>query len=61
MKKQSAGRPAVSYNVHIIPEISKNPDIEKLGRVFIAIAVKSVIARKGVVMERKLSDLTKVA
>jgi len=61
MKKQSVGRPAASCNVHIIPEPSKKPDIEKLGRVFIAIAVKSAIVRKGVVMERKLSDLTKAA
>ncbi|MCL2071742.1 MAG: hypothetical protein FWH07_05865 [Oscillospiraceae bacterium] len=40
MSKQSAGRPIVSNNVTVVPEFRASPDVEKLARVFIEIAMK---------------------
>jgi len=46
LKKKSSGRPAASNNVCIVPEPNNKPDIEKLGRAFIAVAMKSKASRK---------------
>ena len=37
---QKHGRPANSRNVRVTPEFLEKPDIEKLARVLLAIAVK---------------------
>lgn len=38
------GRPMASHNVKITPEFRENPDIEKLGRALVAVAIS--IAQK---------------
>ena len=37
--KKKRGRPMSSHNVSVTPEFREEPDIEKLGRVLIAIAL----------------------
>ena len=44
MDKQKRGRPMVSHDVKVTPEFRDNPDIEKLGRALIAVAIS--IAQK---------------
>ena len=44
MERQKQGRPMASDRVRITPEFRKNPDIEKLGRALIAVAIQ--IAQK---------------
>lgn len=44
MDKQKSGRPVASHDVKVTPEFRDNPDIEKLGRALIAVAIS--IARK---------------
>lgn len=44
MDKQKRGRPTVSHDVKVTPEFRDNPDIEKLGRALIAVAIS--IAQK---------------
>lgn len=39
MAEQKRGRPTTSNRVHVTPEFRREPDIEKLGRALIAIAV----------------------
>ena len=53
MKNQSVGRPVTSCNVHIVPELNKSPDIEKLGRAFISVATKSATKQKNVPSEKE--------
>ena len=44
MKHDKRGRPMASNNVKVTPEFRDNPDIEKLGRALIAVAIS--IAQK---------------
>lgn len=44
MDKKKRGRPMASHNVKVTPEFRENPDIEKLGRALIAVALS--IAQK---------------
>lgn len=44
MDKQKRGRPMASHEVKVTPEFRDNPDIEKLGRALIAVAIS--IAQK---------------
>lgn len=44
MDKQKRGRPMASHKVKVTPEFRDNPDIEKLGRALIAVAIS--IAQK---------------
>lgn len=44
MDKKKRGRPMASRDVRVTPEFRENPDIEKLGRALIAVAIS--IARK---------------
>ena len=44
MDKQKRGRPMTSHEVKVTPEFRDNPDIEKLGRALIAVAIS--IAQK---------------
>ncbi len=39
IEKRKRGRPMSSHNVSVTPEFREQPDIEKLGRVLIAIAL----------------------
>ena len=39
MDKKKRGRPAASSDVVVAPEFRDNPDIEKLGRALIAVAM----------------------
>ena len=48
--KKKRGRPMSSHNVSVTPEFREEPDIEKLGRVLIAIALDNA-KRKEVVNE----------
>lgn len=48
-KKRKRGRPIQSGNVRITPEFREKPDIEKLGRALIAIAINNAKATKGTV------------
>lgn len=49
--KRKRGRPLQSGNVQITPEFREKPDIEKLGRALIAIAINNAKTKedKGVV------------
>lgn len=38
--QKSRGRPMASRNVRVMPEFRDEPDIEKLGRALIAVALK---------------------
>lgn len=40
MEKGKRGRPMASRDVKITPEFRENPDIEKLGRALIAVAIR---------------------
>lgn len=40
MKHTKHGRPMSSHNVKVTPEFRKDPDIEKLGRALIAVAMR---------------------
>ena len=44
MKHDKRGRPMTSNNAKVTPEFRDNPDIEKLGRALIAVAIS--IAQK---------------
>lgn len=44
MKEKKRGRPMASRDVRVTPEFRDNPDIEKLGRALIAVALS--IAQK---------------
>lgn len=44
MRNNRRGRPMASHDVKITPEFRDNPDIEKLGRALIAVAIS--IAQK---------------
>lgn len=44
MEKKKRGRPMASHDVKVTPEFRENPDIEKLGRALVAVAIS--IARK---------------
>lgn len=40
MDKRKRGRPMTSRDVNVTPEFRKDPDIEKLGRALIAVAMR---------------------
>lgn len=40
MEKRKRGRPMASRDVKVTPEFRENPDIEKLGRALIALAIR---------------------
>ena len=40
MEKRKRGRPMASRDVKVMPEFRENPDIEKLGRALIAVAIR---------------------
>lgn len=44
MLEKKRGRPMASHDVKITPEFRENPDLEKLGRALIAVAIS--IAQK---------------
>lgn len=44
MEKKKRGRPMASHDVKVTPEFRENPDIEKLGRALVAVAIS--IAQK---------------
>lgn len=45
MDKKKRGRPMASHDAKVTPEFRENPDIEKLGRALIAVAL-SIAQRK---------------
>ncbi|MDE6906464.1 MAG: hypothetical protein K2P76_16350 [Lachnospiraceae bacterium] len=46
--KKKRGRPMSSHNVSVTPEFREEPDIEKLGRVLIAIALDNAKRKEAV-------------
>lgn len=44
MEKKKRGRPMASHDVKVTPEFRENPDVEKLGRALVAVAIS--IAQK---------------
>lgn len=40
MEKRKRGRPMASRDVKVTPKFRENPDIEKLGRALIAVAIR---------------------
>ena len=44
MEKRKRGRPMASHDVKVTPEFRENPDVEKLARALIAVAMS--IAQK---------------
>lgn len=44
-KKRKHGRPMSSHNVSVTPEFKKVPDIEKLGRVLLSVAINRAEAK----------------
>ncbi len=40
MNKKKRGRPMASHYVNVTPEFRDNPDIEKMGRALIAVALQ---------------------
>ena len=52
-KKPRRGRPIGSRNIRVTPEFRKEPDIEKLGRALIAVAMR--IAEKKAAEEQSSS------
>lgn len=47
-EKRKRGRPVSSHNVSVTPEFREEPDIEKLGRVLIAIALDNAKRKEAV-------------
>ena len=54
MDKQKRGRPMSSDNVKVTPEFRDNPDLEKLGRALIAVAIS--IAQKKMAEENAAKE-----
>ena len=54
MDKQKRGRPMFSDDVKVTPEFRDNPDIEKLGRALIAVAIS--IAQKKMAEENAAKE-----
>jgi len=44
-EKRKHGRPMSSHNVSVTPEFKKVPDIEKLGRVLLSVAINRAEAK----------------
>lgn len=44
-EKRKRGRPMSSHNVSVTPEFRKMPDIEKLGRVLLSVAINRTEAK----------------
>ena len=57
MEKRKRGRPASSRDVKITPEFRENPDVEKLARALIAVAIS--IAQKKEAEEKAAQALLK--
>lgn len=47
-EKRKRGRPMSSHNVRVTPEFRDMPDIEKLGRVLISIAINNAKNKENV-------------
>lgn len=54
MEKKKRGRPMFSDDVKVTPEFRDNPDIEKLGRALIAVAIS--IAQKKMAEENTAKE-----
>ena len=54
MEKKKRGRPMFSDDVKVTPEFRDNPDIEKLGRALIAVAIS--IAHKKMTEENAAKE-----
>ena len=54
MEKKKRGRPMFSDDVKVTPEFRDNPDIEKLGRALIAVAIS--IAQKKMAEEKAAKE-----
>lgn len=54
MEKKKRGRPMFSDDVKVTPEFRDNPDIEKLGRALIAVAIS--IAQKKMAEENAAKE-----
>lgn len=59
IEKRKRGRPMSSHNVSVTPEFREQPDIEKLGRVLIAIALDNA-KRKDEPEETVTTSITSV-
>lgn len=59
IEKIKRGRPMSSHNVSVTPEFREQPDIEKLGRVLIAIALDNA-KRKDEPEETVTTSITSV-
>lgn len=46
-RKRKRGRPMSSHNVSVTPEFREIPDIEKLGRVLLSVALSRAKAKDG--------------
>ena len=57
MEQRKRGRPATSRDVKVTPEYRKDPDIEKLGRALIAVAMN--LAQKKLEEEQAASQSDK--
>lgn len=42
LSQKQRGRPQTSHNVRVTPEFRDNPDLDKLGRALIAVAMRIV-------------------
>ena len=42
LSQKQRGRPQTSHNVRVTPEFQDNPDLDKLGRALIAVAMRIV-------------------
>lgn len=40
LSQKQRGRPQISHNVRVTPEFRDNPDLDKLGRALIAVAMR---------------------
>lgn len=54
MDKKKRGRPMASHDVKVTPEFREDPDIEKLGRALIAVALS--IAQKKEAEEKAVKE-----
>ena len=54
MEKRKRGRPMASHDVKVTPEFRDNPDLEKLGRALIAVAIS--IAQKKMAEENAAKE-----
>ncbi len=58
--QKSRGRPMTSRNVRVTPEFRENPDIEKLGRALIAVALRIAEQKQAEEDAKKLTTVNEV-